>query len=62
MDGATQKQKAHHKPQSGPKADKKKFADKKKRGLTTERHNPKVQAVAIYIMNVLSAFGLSSLL
>lgn len=38
--------KKHNARKSGPKADKKKATDKKKRGLSNERHNPKAFSVA----------------
>ena len=42
-----QSHKAHRARQSGPSSKKKEITDKKKRGLSGDRHNPKVGSVAI---------------
>ena len=39
--------KAHRKQRAGPKAEKRKLADKKKKGVSTEKNNPKVCLHAI---------------
>lgn len=43
MEEVTKGLKAHRAPRSGPKADKKALADKKKRGLSTEKTNHKAR-------------------
>jgi len=43
MEEVTKGLKVHRAPRSGPKADKKALADKKKRGLSTEKTNHKAR-------------------
>ena len=44
MDAVTKGTKAHRAPQAGPKAEKRKKADKKKRGLSVDKVNHKARA------------------
>ena len=46
MEDLTKGIKKHRAPKSGAKADKKKAHDKKKRGLSTDRHNPRAFSVS----------------